>query len=44
MSASKKNPFQGLCRLQKNWESLMDYFSSDKTAKEVCDLLQFPRE
>jgi len=44
MAAAKKNPFQALLILQKNWENLMDYFSSDKTAKEVCGLLQFPRD
>jgi len=44
MAAAKKNPFQGLRILQKNWEKLMDFFSSDKTAKEACDLIQFPRE
>jgi hypothetical protein len=40
----KKDLFQHLLELQALWKSLMDYFSSEKVAKEVGSLIQFPRE
>jgi hypothetical protein len=44
MANPEKNPFQGLCRLQQNWENLMDYFSSDQTARDVCDRIDVPKD
>jgi hypothetical protein len=41
---SKKNSFQDLQNLQKTWKSLMDYFSSDRVAREVCRQIHLPRE
>lgn len=38
----KIDPFQNLLRLQGLWKKLMDYFSSKKVAREVCDLLDYP--
>jgi hypothetical protein len=40
---SRTNSFQNLCRLQKKWRRLMDYFASDKVAKEICDQINLPR-
>lgn len=40
----KKDPFQHLLELQALWKSLMDHFSSEKVAREVSSLIQFPRE
>jgi hypothetical protein len=41
---SETNSFQDLCNLQKKWKSLMDYFSSDKVARQVCNQIRLPRE
>lgn len=43
-SSSEPDPFQGLLNLQKNWEELMEYFSSEKVRGEVCSLCFFPRD
>jgi hypothetical protein len=40
----KKDPFQHLLELQALWKSLMDYFSSEKVAREVSSLIHFPRQ
>jgi len=40
----KKNPFQNLLQLQALWKNTMDYFSSEKVARDVCSLIHFPRE
>lgn len=40
----KKDPFQNLLQLQALWKKMMDYFSSEGVAKDVCSLIQFPRE
>jgi hypothetical protein len=41
---SKTNSFQDLRNLQKKWKGLMDYFSSDRVAIEVCRQIHLPRE
>jgi hypothetical protein len=41
---SKTNSFQDLRNLQKKWKGLMDYFSSDGVASEVCRQIHLPRE
>jgi hypothetical protein len=41
---SKTNSFLDLRKLQKKWKGLMDYFSSDRVAREVCSQIQLPRE
>jgi len=41
---SKTNSFQDLCNLQKKWKGLMDYFSSERVAREVCRQIHLPRE
>jgi hypothetical protein len=38
----KKDLFRHLLELQVLWKNLMDYFSSEKVAKEVRSLIQFP--
>jgi len=38
-AVSQKNPFHGLLELQKNWEELMKFFSSEKRAQEVAQAL-----
>lgn len=38
-----KNLFTALLRLQKKWKDLMDIFSSDRAAQEVCNLIKLPR-
>lgn len=38
----EKNPFDSFLELQATWKKLMDYFSSSKVNREVCDLLQLP--
>ncbi len=40
-SGSESDPFQGLLKLQKTWEELMKYFSSEKVKREVCSLCSF---
>jgi len=44
MAELQINPFKNLLILQKKWKDLMDLFSSEKTAKEVCDLLCIDRK
>jgi hypothetical protein len=41
---SKTDSFQNLCKLQKKWRGLMDYFSSDRVARAVCSQIRLPRE
>jgi len=41
---SKTDLFQQLLKLQKKWTNLMDYFSSDDTAREVTAACGLPRE
>jgi hypothetical protein len=41
---SKTNSFQDLRNLQKNWKSLMNYYSSDRVAHKVCSQINLPRE
>ena len=36
------NSFQNLIQLQKTWEDLMGYFSSEKVRQEVCEQLRIP--
>jgi len=38
------DPFQNLLKLQSLWNNLMDYFSSEKVRREVCQLIQLPKE
>jgi len=38
------NPFQNLCQLQKKWARLMDFFSGDSRAQNVCHDCGLPRE
>jgi hypothetical protein len=40
---SKTNSFQDLRNLQKKWKDLMEYFSIDKVAREVCRQIHLPR-
>lgn len=40
---SAKNSFKALLHFQKKWEDLMDIFSPDKVAQEVCNLIELPR-
>lgn len=40
----ERDPFQNFLKLQVLWKNLMDYFSSKKVSREVCSLLQFPKE
>jgi len=40
----ERDPFQNFLKLQLLWKNLMDYFSSKKVSREVCSLLQFPKE
>jgi len=38
------NLFQNLCQLQKKWARLMDFFSGDNRAQNVCQDCGLPRE
>jgi hypothetical protein len=40
---SQTNSFQNLCKLQKKWKDLMDYFTSEEAANEVLGQIRFPR-
>lgn len=39
----KEDPFQNLLKLQKKWKKLMEFFSSEEKAQEVCHLLGYLR-
>ncbi|MEE9502865.1 MAG: hypothetical protein V3V48_12375 [Candidatus Aminicenantaceae bacterium] len=41
---SKTNSFQDLLSLQNKWKDLMEYFSSDRAAREICSQIHLPRE
>lgn len=43
-ASPKKDPFQNLLKLQNLWKNMMDYFSSERVAKDVCSLIQFSRK
>jgi hypothetical protein len=38
------DPFQNLLDLQKKWARLMEYFSAERTAQEMCSLCALPRD
>jgi len=38
----KEDPFQHLLELQALWETVMDYFASEKVVREVSGLIKFP--
>lgn len=40
----KTDLFQNLLQLKKRWSRLMEYFSSDNTAREVCRACSLPRD
>jgi len=40
---SKKNPIKSLLELQSLWKKMMEFFSDERPAQEVCKLIGFPR-